>query len=75
MITKEKTKLQITLTIEELRFIISGLYFLKERYEKDLKEYKDVVEDNDLSDLVKDIKFTESLHSDLVDTLYYETDK
>lgn len=72
---KEQDKVQIIVTIEELRFIVSGLYYLKEMYEKDSKEYKDVVEDKDISDLTKDIKFVESLHSDLVETLYYQTDK
>lgn len=71
---KWKEKIQITLTLEELQVIITALDSLKEKYKQELEETKNVVE-NGTSDLVKDIEFTESLHSDLVDTLYYETDK
>ena len=69
----EKRQIQVRISIEELRFTIAGLDSLKISYKKDLEEYGDVMEIDSINQLGNDIKLVESLHSDLIHTLEFET--
>jgi len=62
----KKRQVKISVTIEELRYIIDGLTSLKRENELSLYINEEVMKEEDISKQSKDIKFVESLHLDLV---------
>lgn len=70
--SNEKNQVKISVSIEELRVIIVSLEKLKYNHEQNFRDYDFDMEEEDIARLRKDIKFVESLHSDLVQTLNLE---
>lgn len=61
--------MNLDIGLKDLRFIISALDSLKEDYESSLKDYVDVMDENEILDLRSDIKFINCLYVYLVNFL------
>jgi len=68
----EEKQVKISISLKELKVIIDGLKKVKFSDELHLREYEYEMEEEDIAELQEDIKFVESLHSDLVQTLNLE---